>query len=71
MTVFVRLGEPFPANSPAVLALVRCGSDGMLDGRLFFHDEPQGGKTKQIILSVKSGHVSVPFIPDLRGANRA
>ena len=43
------------------------GSDQGIDGRLYFHDEPQGGKTKQIILSVKSGHLSVPFIRDLRG----
>jgi DNA modification methylase len=43
------------------------GSDQGIDGRLYFHDEPEGGKTKQIILSVKSGHVSVPFIRDLRG----
>jgi DNA modification methylase len=43
------------------------GSDQGIDGRLYFHDEPQGGKTKQIILSVKSGNVSVPFIRDLRG----
>lgn len=43
------------------------GSDQGIDGRLYFHDEQQGGKTKQIILSVKSGNVSVPFIRDLRG----
>ena len=43
------------------------GTDRGIDGRLYFHDEAQGGKTKQIILSVKSGHVSVPFIRDLRG----
>lgn len=43
------------------------GSDQGIDGRLYFHDEPEGGRTKQIILSVKSGHVSVAFIRDLRG----
>lgn len=43
------------------------GSDQGIDGRLYFHDEPEGGRTKQIILSVKSGHVSVPFVRDLRG----
>lgn len=43
------------------------GSDQGIDGRLFFHDEGQGGKTKQIILSVKSGHVSVKDVRDLRG----
>ena len=43
------------------------GSDQGIDGRLYFHDEGQSGKTKQIILSVKSGHVSVAFLRDLRG----
>jgi site-specific DNA-methyltransferase (adenine-specific) len=32
-----------------------------------FHDEPVGGKTKNIIISVKSGHVSVKDVRDLRG----
>lgn len=43
------------------------GSDQGIDGRLYFHDEPEGGKTKQIILSVKSGHVNVSYVRDLRG----
>ena len=43
------------------------GSDQGVDGRLYFHDEPEGGKTKQMILSVKSGHVNVSFVRDLRG----
>lgn len=44
------------------------GADRGIDGRLYFHDEPQKkGKTKQIILSVKSGGVSVKDIRDLRG----
>jgi DNA modification methylase len=42
------------------------GADKGIDGRLYFHDEP-GGKTKQIILSVKAGHVSAPHLRDLRG----
>jgi hypothetical protein len=45
----------------------RKGSDQGIDGRLYFHDEGEGGKTKQIILSVKSGHVSVKDVRDLRG----
>jgi DNA modification methylase len=45
----------------------RKGSDQGIDGRLYFHDEGDGGKTKQIILSVKSGHVSVRDVRDLRG----
>ncbi|MHB8410332.1 MAG: DNA methyltransferase [Candidatus Acidiferrales bacterium] len=43
------------------------GSDQGIDGRLYFHDEGEGGATKQIILSVKSGHVNVTHIRDLRG----
>lgn len=31
------------------------GKDKGIDGRLYFHDEPEGGKTKQVIFSVKSG----------------
>jgi DNA modification methylase len=42
------------------------GADQGIDGRLYFHDE-EAGKTKQIILSVKSGHVSVKDVRDLRG----
>ncbi|MBN1592094.1 MAG: site-specific DNA-methyltransferase, partial [Candidatus Coatesbacteria bacterium] len=45
----------------------RKGADKGIDGRLYFHDEGKGGKTKQIILSVKSGHVSVSHIRELRG----
>ncbi|MGH9743306.1 MAG: DNA methyltransferase [Candidatus Acidiferrum sp.] len=43
------------------------GSDQGVDGRLYFHDEEESGKTKQIILSVKSGHVNVSQVRDLRG----
>ena len=42
------------------------GADKGIDGRLYFHDEA-GGKTKQIIFSVKAGSVSVPHVRDLRG----
>jgi DNA methylase/NACHT-associated inactive Restriction Endonuclease 1 len=45
----------------------RKGSDQGIDGRLYFHDEGENGKTKQIILSVKSGHVGVKDVRDLRG----
>lgn len=45
----------------------RKGSDQGIDGRLYFHDEGEGGSTKQIIISVKSGHVNVAQIRDLRG----
>lgn len=42
----------------------RRGADGGIDGRLFFHDEP-GGKSKQIILSVKSGRVGIKDVREL------
>ncbi len=43
------------------------GSDKGIDGRLYFHDEPKPGKTKQIVLSVKSGHTGVAHVRDLWG----
>ncbi len=43
------------------------GSDKGIDGRLYFHDEKKGGKTKQILFSVKSGTVAVKDVRDLRG----
>jgi len=42
------------------------GADKGIDGRIYFHDEA-GGKTKQIILSVKAGKVQVQHLRDLRG----
>jgi len=42
------------------------GADRGIDGRLYFHDD-QSGKSKQIIFSVKAGHVAVPQVRDLRG----
>lgn len=42
------------------------GADRGIDGRLNFHDE-ENGTTKEVILSVKSGHVSVKDLRDLRG----
>ena len=42
------------------------GADKGIDGRLFFHDEAERtGKTKQIILSVKSGSVQARDVRDL------
>lgn len=44
------------------------GADKGIDGRLYFHDEGEGGKTKQIIFSVKAGgNVTVAHVRDLRG----
>lgn len=42
------------------------GADKGIDGRLYFHDE-KGGTTKQIIFSVKAGHVTTAHIRDLSG----
>ncbi len=45
------------------------GADKGIDGRIYFHDE-SGKATKQIILSVKSGKVSVKDIRELEGVVR-
>lgn len=42
------------------------GADAGIDGRLFFHDD-SGGATKQIIFSVKAGHLALSHVRDLRG----
>lgn len=41
------------------------GMDQEIDGRIYFHDEGAGGPTKQIILSVKRGHVDVKDVREL------
>lgn len=43
------------------------GSDKGIDGRLYFHDEAEGGNTKQIIFSVKGGGTGAKDVRDLRG----
>jgi len=43
------------------------GADKGIDGRLFFHDEPTGGSTKQIIFSVKGGKLHASYVRDLVG----
>jgi hypothetical protein len=43
------------------------GADKGIDGRLPFHDEKAGGKTKHVILSVKSGKLHANYLRDLRG----
>jgi len=42
------------------------GADRGIDGRLYFHDDPKGG-TKQIIFSVKAGHLTPAYMRDLHG----
>ncbi len=39
----------------------------VVDGRIYFRDDGENGRRKQIILSVKSGDVSVKDARDLRG----
>lgn len=46
---------------------VKKGADRGVDGRILFHDEPAGGKTKQIIFSVKGGNLTPAYVRDLRG----
>jgi DNA modification methylase len=41
------------------------GADKGIDGRIYFH--VGDGKTRQIILSVKAGHITVSQVRDLRG----
>jgi site-specific DNA-methyltransferase (adenine-specific) len=43
------------------------GADQGVDGRIFFHDEGKHGRTKQVILSVKSGRLKRSDLRDLRG----
>jgi len=43
------------------------GADKGIDGRIYFHDEQDAGKTKQVILSVKAGHTNVAHVRDLNG----
>lgn len=43
------------------------GADRGIDGRSYFHDEGTGAKTKQVISSVKAGHVTVSHVRDLVG----
>ncbi len=43
------------------------GADKGIDGRLYFHDEGVGGKTKQVIISVKAGNTGPAHVRDLRG----
>lgn len=43
------------------------GADRGIDGRLYFHDEGTGGKTKQVVFSVKAGKLTLSHVRDLRG----
>jgi site-specific DNA-methyltransferase (adenine-specific) len=43
------------------------GADQGIDGRLYFHDELESTKTKQVIFSIKGGKTEAKDIRDLRG----
>jgi DNA modification methylase len=43
------------------------GADKGVDGRIYFHDEQDASKTKQVIFSVKAGHTGVAHVHELRG----
>jgi DNA modification methylase len=43
------------------------GADRGIDGRIYFHDEADGGQTKQIILQVKAGKSGPSHVRDLEG----
>ena len=43
------------------------GADKGIDGRLYFHDEADSSKTKQVIFSVKAGHLAAGQVRDLHG----
>jgi hypothetical protein len=45
----------------------RKGGDKGIDGRLYFHDDGSPGDTKQIVFSVKAGHLVPTYLRDLRG----
>ena len=45
---------------------VKKGADRGIDGRVYFHDG-DGGKTKQIVISVKAGKLHAHYVRDLRG----
>jgi hypothetical protein len=43
------------------------GADKGIDGRLYFFDDPQSGKAKTIVFSVKSGQLKATDVRDLHG----
>jgi site-specific DNA-methyltransferase (adenine-specific) len=48
------------------------GADRGIDGRLYFHDEnKRDRKTKQIIFSVKAGHVQSAYVRDRAASSNA
>ena len=50
-----------------VAAEQKKGADKGVDGRLYFHDDAESGKVKQVIFSVKSGHLKNEYVRELPG----
>jgi hypothetical protein len=50
-----------------VASSAKKGGDKGIDGRLYFHDGGPAGDTKQIVFSVKAGHLVPAYLRDLRG----
>lgn len=48
-------------------AQVKKGADKGVDGRLFFHSTEAGGKTHQVVISVKGGHLKADDVRALEG----
>jgi site-specific DNA-methyltransferase (adenine-specific) len=46
---------------------IKKGADKGIDGRIYFHDEREGGKTNQVIISVKGGHLKPEYVRELPG----
>ncbi len=55
-----------PLNGPTLRLAHKKGADRGIDGRLYFHDDHTGA-TKQIVLSVKAGHLQPAYVRELRG----
>jgi site-specific DNA-methyltransferase (adenine-specific) len=53
------------AGARPVQADQKKGADKGVDGRLLFHDQHESGKVKQVIFSVKSGHLKNEYIREL------
>jgi len=55
-----------PLHGPILRLAHKKGADRGVDGRLYFHDDHTGA-TKQIVLSVKAGHLQPAYVRELRG----
>ena len=55
------------ANARPAASQQKKGADKGIDGRLFFHDEAESGKTKQIIFPVKAGQLHANYVRESIG----